>query len=323
MRLSSERRGRTRRDCLGLCMLKTSILILTKNDADGARACLEAVYSQKNTGPFEVVVIDSGSTDGTLDAVRRFPVRLEQIPAEHFHHARTRNLAARHAKGEFMVFLSQDAVPTSTEWLQAMLSNFTDSAIGAVYGRQLPKQGSSMERQDALNTLYGEQKMVKDPASQKERGYLFYHFSNVNAALRRSVWQSSPFPENLKVFEDLGIAKLMLDSGWKIAYEPAAAVFHSHRHSTVGLFKRYFDIGYTLKELDIWDAPGTRQSMLREAPRLFSRKLVRLKNNRQMESLHEGIRQEIVKSAGIFLGLNQACLPLFLKRHLSAFQVFD
>ena len=304
-------------------MLRTSILLLTKNDVEGVCACLQAVFSQENAGPFEVVVIDSGSTDGTLDAVRQFPVRLEQIPPESFHHARTRNLAGRHAKGEFLVFLSQDAVPASTNWLHAMLSNFADPSVAAVYGRQLPKRGSSMERQDALNTLYGEHKIVKDPASQNGRGYLFYHFSDVNAALRRSVWQSAPFPENLKVFEDLGIAKLILDAGWKIAYEPAAAVFHSHRHSTVGLFKRYFDIGYTLKQLNIWDAPGTRKSMVRELSRLFARKIVRLKNNRQMESLHEGIRQEIVKSAGIFLGLNQACLPLFLKRHLSAFQVFD
>ena len=138
-----------------------------------------------------------------------------------------------------------------------------------------------------------------------------------------AVWQSSPFPEHLKVFEDLGIAKLILDAGWKIVYEPEAAVFHSHKHSTLGLFKRYFDIGYTLKQLKIWDAPGTRQSMFREILRLFSRKFVRLANHRKMESLHEGIRQEIVKSTGMFLGLNQACLPLFLKRHLSAFQVFD
>jgi rhamnosyltransferase len=304
-------------------MLRTSILILTKNDADGVSACLGAVYSQKYTGSFEVLVVDSGSTDGTLDAVRRFPVRLKQIPPETFHHARTRNFAARHAKGEILVFLSQDAVPASGEWLHEMVSNFNDSAIGAVYGRQLPKLGSSLERQDALSTLYGEQKLVKDPASQQERGYLFYHFSDVNAALRRSVWQSSLFPENLKVFEDLGIAKRILDAGWKIAYEPAAAVFHSHRHTTSGLFKRYFDIGCTLKMLKIWEAPGTKQSMMREISRLLVRKVVRLKNHRKMEALHEGIRQEIVKSAGMFLGLNQACLPLFVKRHLSAFQIFD
>jgi rhamnosyltransferase len=301
----------------------TSILILTKNDVEGVRACLEAIYSQKKPDPFEVVVIDSGSTDGTLDVLRRFPVRVEQIPPEIFHHARTRNLAASYAKGEVLVFLSQDAIPASSEWLHALVSNFDDPAIGAVYGRQLPKQGSSLEREDALNTLYGAHKIVKDPACQNDCGYLFYHFSDVNAAMRRSVWQSALFPENLKVFEDLGIAKLILDAGWKIVYEPAAAVFHSHHHTTAGLFKRYFDIGYTLKLLKIWDAPGTKRSMLRDASGLLRRKLGRLRNDRKTGSRQKGIRQEIVKSAGLFLGLNQGYIPLSLKRRLSAFQVFD
>ncbi len=301
----------------------TSILILTKNDVEGVRACLEAIYSQKAAHPFEVIVIDSGSTDGTLEALRRFPVRLEQIPPEIFHHARTRNLAASFAKGEILVFLSQDAIPASSEWLHALVSNFDDCAVGAVYGRQLPKQGSSLERRDALNALYGAHKIVKDPACRNDCGYLFYHFSDVNAAMRRSVWQSALFPENLKVFEDLGIAKLMLDAGWKIVYEPAAAVFHSHHHTTVGLFKRYFDIGYTLKLLKIWDAPGTKRSMLRDLSGLLKRKFNRLRNDRERGSLHKGIRQEIVKSAGLFLGLNQGCIPLCLKRRFSAFQVFD
>jgi rhamnosyltransferase len=301
----------------------TSILILTKNDVEGVQACLKAIYSQKKADPFEVVVIDSGSTDGTLDALRRFPVRVEQVRPEIFHHARTRNLAASYANGEILVFLSQDAIPASDEWLCSLISNFDDPAVGAVYGRQLPKRGSSLERQDALDALYGAHKIVKDPALQDDRGYLFYHFSDVNAAMRRNVWESALFPESLKVFEDLGIAKLILDAGWKIVYEPAAAVFHSHQHTTVGLFKRYFDIGYTLKLLKIWDAPGTRRSMWRDASGLLARKLSRLRNDREMGSARKGIQQEIVKSAGLFLGLNQGYIPHFLKRRLSAFQVFD
>src|SRR5580704_18117393 len=145
-------------------MLRTSILLLTKNDAPSVASGLDAIYSQQSTDPFEVIAIDSGSTDGTLDVLRRFPLQLRQIPPESFHHARTRNLAAGYANGEILVFLSQDAIPASSTWLQALLSNFNDPNVGAVYGRQLPKQGSSVERQDALNALYGTQKLIKDPA---------------------------------------------------------------------------------------------------------------------------------------------------------------
>jgi len=305
-------------------MAKTSILVLTKNDAQGIDACLQAVYSQKHVDPFEVIIVDSGSTDGTLDVLRRFPVRLEQIPGETFHHARTRNFAASHATGEILIFLSQDAVPASDRWLSTMISNFVDPRVGAVYGRQLPKTGSSLERQDALDAVYGDQRIVKDPAHRNGFGYRFYHFSDVNAAIRRSVWQAMPFPEELKVFEDLGIAKLILDSGWKIVYEPGATVLHSHQHTTIGLLKRYFDIGYTLKLLKIWDAPGTKKSMLQDIGRLLQRKVKRgSSDNRAGKLAGEGIRQDIAKSIGMFLGLNQGCLPLALKRRLSAFRIFE
>src|SRR5713226_2358757 len=112
-------------------MIETSIVIPTKNGAQDIGNCVEAVYSQKGVAPFEVIVIDSGSTDATLEIARRYPVRIEQIPAETFHHARTRNFAASIAKGEFLVFLSQDAIPASDAWLGAMISNFDDRSVGA------------------------------------------------------------------------------------------------------------------------------------------------------------------------------------------------
>src|ERR1700737_3744492 len=104
--------------------IKTSIVIPTKNGAEDIGACLEAVYSQKDVGRFEVLVVDWGPRDKTLETGGRYPVRLEQIPPEAFHHARTRNYAAGLAKGELLVFLSQDAIPASDMWLAAFLSNF-------------------------------------------------------------------------------------------------------------------------------------------------------------------------------------------------------
>ncbi|HEY3974209.1 MAG TPA: glycosyltransferase [Candidatus Sulfotelmatobacter sp.] len=309
-------------------MVQLSILLLTKNGAPDLERLLPAVYGQEGAEPFEVIAVDSGSTDDTMTVLRRFPVRVEHIPPEEFRHAHTRNFVAGLARGKILIFLSQDAVPTSDDWLRTMISNFEDPKVGAVYGRQFPKPGSSLERQDALDAVYGEQRVVKDPAHRNGVGYRFYHFSDVNAAIRRSVWEAVRFPEDLKVFEDLGIAKLILDAGWKIVYEPKAAVFHSHSHTTVGLFKRYFDIGYTLKLLKIWDAPGTRKSLLRDGLRLVKSKIRRI-GDRSPERAPErklagqGIRQDIAKSAGLFLGLNQSYIPLVLKRRLSAFRVYE
>src|ERR1700722_20889805 len=102
-------------------MIETSILIPTKNAGQEFEQCLRRVYSQTGVGPFEVIVIDSGSADATLEIAGRYPVRIEHIASKDFHHARTRNLLAGLAKGEFLVFLSQDALPTNDTWLISLL----------------------------------------------------------------------------------------------------------------------------------------------------------------------------------------------------------
>lgn len=304
-------------------MVELSILLLTKNGGRDLERLLPALYGQTGIAPFEVIAIDSGSTDGTLDVLRRFPVRLEQIPPETFHHARTRNFAAGLARGRILIFLSQDAIPASEVWLKTMIANFDDPGVGAVYGRQLPKPGSTTERRDTFDAVYGDQKVVKDPAHRNGLGYRFFHFSSVNSAIRRCLWEATPFPEDLKTFEDLGIAKRILDAGWKIVYEPEAAVFHSHHYTAVQLFKRYFDIGYTLKRLEIWDAPGTRSSMLRDLRKLLRKQLPRSEGSGTPPRFYAAVGQNFAKCAGLLLGINQRFLPAALKRHLSAYGVCD
>jgi rhamnosyltransferase len=302
-------------------MLDCSITIITKNDSRNIGACLESVFAQKEIGLFEVVIVDSGSTDGTVEIARRFPTRIQQIPAREFHHARTRNLAASLTSGPIIVGLSQDAIPASEYWLRNMLANFADRRVGAVYGRQLPKPGAPAERQDTFETIYGDKKIIKDPALANTLGYRFYHFSDVNSAIRRSIWQEMPFPEDLKTFEDLGIAKRILDSGWKIVYEPESPVLHSHNHGTKALFKRYVDIGYTLKYLGIWDIPGTRSSLIRDLKSLVQKQFER--NGGERWRLGGGIKKNLAKSAGLLIGLNEHLLPFAVKRHLSAARIFD
>jgi len=303
-------------------MLGLSILLLTKNGLSDLERLLPALYGQQGIGSFEVIAIDSGSTDGTIELLQKYPLQLVQIPPATFHHARTRNLAAGLARGESLILLSQDAIPASDLWLKRMVANFDDPTVGAVYGRHLPKPGAFLERQVTLDAVYGARKVVKDPAHPDGLGYRFYHFSDANAAIRRGVWDATRFPDDLKVFEDMGIAKRILDQGWKIVYDPEAAVYHSHNHNTLGLFKRYFDLGYTLKLLKIWDTPGIRKSLSRDARNLLLPKIKRTNSDKSTKRTTHGIQQVLVKSFGLFLGINQALLPLRLKRHLSAFRLF-
>jgi rhamnosyltransferase len=303
-------------------MTETSILIPTKNGAKDLDACLAAIYTQKGTGPFEVIVIDSGSTDATLEIVRRYPVRLERIPPETFHHARTRNYAAGLAKGEVLVFLSQDAIPASDTWLAAFLSNFNEAAVGAVYGRQLPKAESGLERRSAFAVMYGGARIVKIPMDGVGLGHKYYHFSNANSAIRRKVWEATRFPDELKVFEDVGIAKRVLDSGWSIVYEPGAAVYHSHDFPFGILFKRYFDIGVVYQRLGIWNE-RSRASLWRDGWNAFKGKLFLLLKEERPEGTGSSLVQDVGKYVAIQLGRNERLLPRAIKKKLSLYALFD
>ena len=303
-------------------MIQTSILIPAKDEALNIRSCLDAVFSQASNKQFEVILVDSGSTDGTPEIVESYPVRLYRIPAQEFHHARTRNYLASLAQGEYLVYLNADAFPTSPNWLSSLISNFSDADVGAAYGRHLPKLDCNLERRTVLSAIYGDVRIVKEASRKQELGYRYYHLSTVNAAIRKDVWQATGFPEDLKIFEDVGIAKRILDAGWKIVYEPSATVYHSDNHTTVGLLKRYFDLGIVWNRLEIWDE-ATQSSLFRDGWRLLRRKLARGHEGANRGSRPFGaVIEDIAKYAGLLLGKNEQFLPLSIKRRISGARFF-
>jgi rhamnosyltransferase len=303
-------------------VIETSVLVLTKNEASNISLCLEAIFSQEYDREFEVVVVDSGSTDATVEIARGYPVRIEQIRPESFHHARTRNFAATLASGNVLVYLAADARPASKKWLQPLVADFADPRVGAVYGRHLPKAGSSSERRVALSSLYGDSRIVKSPGDKVMLGYKYYHFSTVNAAIRKSTWEATKFPDDLKVFEDVAIAKRILDSGWTIIYEPEAAVCHSHDYPFRTLFRRYFDIGVVYQRLGIW-SKNSRRAVRKDGWRALRKKIGNLPSGEGIVCTASSILKDVTKFAAIELGRNERVLPRSFKKKLSQFGLFD
>src|ERR1039457_6602344 len=94
-------------------VVETSVLVLAKNEEHNVPKCLDAIFSQRVKSDFEVVFIDSGSSDRTVEIAKQYSVQLHQIPPEQFHHSRTRNLAATLSRGKFLVYLAADAFPAT------------------------------------------------------------------------------------------------------------------------------------------------------------------------------------------------------------------
>jgi glycosyltransferase involved in cell wall biosynthesis len=302
-------------------VVEISVLVLAKNEEHNVRKCLDAVYSQQVSSDFEVIFIDSGSSDKTVEIAKQYPIQFHQIPAEEFHHSRTRNLAASLSHGKYLVYLAADAFPATANWMQALMNNFEDDRVMAVYGRHLPKVGSSMERQHALSSLYGPDRIVKNLRTRNGLGYRYYHFSTVNAAIRREAWEATRFPDDLRFGEDTSIAKRMLDREWEIVYEPDAAVYHSHDYPARVLLRRYFDIGVVFERLGIWNSETTSSVRNDGLVKVMS-KFAALRHG-DIRSVGQALWNDVAKASGLMLGRNERLLPLFLKRRLSAFKLFE
>jgi rhamnosyltransferase len=298
-----------------------SIIIPTRNEESNIGLCLERVYGQRVSFPFEVTVIDSGSRDHTVHIVQGYPARVIQITPSEFHHARTRNLGAAASSGEYLVFLSADAIPADDGWLRNLVRNFEDENVAAVYGRQLPKPDAKPERVFFMEYRYGTHRIVKRANGNNDDKYLLYQFSNVNSAIRKLVWQRFPFAADLNAYEDFSFAIQVVQQGYSIAYEPEAAVFHSHNYSLVRSFQQYFDSGVLYRRRRLWDTRH-RSRLTSGGVRFVWNEIRYLLGHRAAHRVPYALFYEAARYFGLVLGRNEHLLPDVVKRRVSSHRLF-
>jgi rhamnosyltransferase len=237
---------------------KASVIIPTKNAGPIFESVLEQVLQQETIWPFEVLVVDSGSSDGTLELVRQHPsVRLIEISPSDFGHGKTRNFAAANSSGEFIAMITQDALPINKNWIAEMvLAIEQDTNIAGVFGRHIAHSDASLFTRNELEQHFLgflSQPLVElddQTRYQKDRGYRqwLYFFSDNNALIRRSVWEKIPYPE-VDFAEDQAWARLIIEAGYRKAYAHHAVVAHSHNYGLLERLQRSFDEGYALQRL--------------------------------------------------------------------------
>lgn len=211
--------------------MDASIIIRAKNEAADIGETLEAVFNQKSVGQFEVIVVDSGSTDRTVEIATQYPVNLVEIRPETFTYGRALNLGVDAAEGDYTISLSAHSLPADSHWLANIIEPFQDSRVGAVYGRHLPR--ANVTRLELLGM-----QISGVTSTQPRRQTRNNMFSNANGAHRRCLLLEHPFDEIIPGAEDLAWADWIERQGWTVCYQPSAAVYHSHGESLPRLIRR-------------------------------------------------------------------------------------
>jgi glycosyltransferase involved in cell wall biosynthesis len=251
---------------------RVSIVIPTLNAGETLEDVLAAIRSQDCDRSWELIAIDSGSTDRTLDRLARHGVRVLRAPPGLFNHGATRNAALAAARGEFAVLLVQDAVPASRRWLQALLQPLiSDPTVAGSFARQEPAPDAS-----AVTTYYLSRWVAAGAAPRTigplTRGqfdrmspadrHTTCAFDNVCSCVRLSVWRRHPFATT-PIAEDLEWGRDVLLAGYRLTYAADAVVRHSHERSVAYELQRTYLVHHRLQELFGLATVPTIRSLIR------------------------------------------------------------
>ena len=209
--------------------VETSIVIRTLNEAKHLELLLSGVHEQ-NYQDWEIVLVDSGSTDGTLEIAERYGAKIHHIPQAQFTFGRSLNLGCQKSQGKYLVFVSGHVWPITNNWLGNLVKPFQEPSIAMVYGRQRGTSASSLPELRDLQAEYGTVShiAIDDPAG-----------NNGNAAIRRELWVDEPFDESLPGMEDVDWANKMERIDYRVYYAADAAVYHVHEETLKQIHRRY------------------------------------------------------------------------------------
>lgn len=219
-----------------------SIVVRALNEEKYLLECLKAIKSQKIEEVVEIIVVDSGSTDRTIEIALSEKVRLVKIKKCEFSFGRSLNMGTYQSAGDIVVYLSAHCVPTDGDWLSSLIRPIQEGNVDYSYGRQLPRTKVSKFSEGQVFAKYFPAKSAVPQAG--------YFCNNANSALKREVWEQYKFDEDLTGLEDMELAKRLVQSGKKIGYVATSTVEHIHEEVWPIVRKRYEREAIALASID-------------------------------------------------------------------------
>lgn len=292
-------------------------IIPTYNGQKDLARLLDSLLQQ--TASFDIFVVDSSSSDGTLAIARGRTCHVHVISSKDFNHGGTRQLMIDLNPGyDVYVFLTQDACFTDSDAIANIVAPFVDSKVGAVCGRQLPHLEANLLAKHARCFNYPHEVVVKTMDDAPRLGIKTAFMSNSFAAYRGEALKSvGGFPDHVIFAEDMFVAARMLMTGWKVVYAGHAQCRHSHNYTALEEFRRYFDMGvFHAREPWIRQAFGGAGG---EGIRYVKSELSFL-GFRHCYLWLSSILRNVIKLLGYKLGQQEVHLPLMLKRKLGMYR---
>ena len=279
---------------------RVTVVIPVRN---GGRTFQHLTHSLEKTGreleldDFQVIVIDSGSTDGTPEYAEAAGFQVERIRPEEFGHGRTRNLGVQLARGEVVCFLTDDVLPVAPDWPLLFARALSDPTVAGVYGRQVPRDATTMEM-FFVSINYPSDSLRYEPRPEGHHprpGRVV--FSNAFSAVRRDVALTIPIPEDADYSEDQIWARRALAAGYSIAYEARAEALHAHVYPLGGVFRRSFYVGRALRSAGI-----DRGASLGESVRFLASEVSYFIHQGHVHRLPQLLLYEFLRWAGFHVG---------------------
>ncbi len=216
---------------LDLGDLQVSIIIRTLNEARYLDELLTTITAQQTENLcHEVILVDSGSSDATLQIAKRHDCRIKHISRQEFSFGRSLNMGCGSAKGDILVIISGHCVPTNRHWLHHLCQPLLDGAAEYSYGRQYGGVESHFSERRIFARYYPEHSRIPQEG---------FFCNNANAALLKTTWERYRFDEELTGLEDMEFAQRLVKNGGRVAYEAEAGVFHYHTETWAQVRRRF------------------------------------------------------------------------------------